>query len=256
MKKALFIVSLFVMLAACAPAQPTTDIQGTAFAIVQTGVALTQKALPTATPPSPTLTPTVVFPTPSPIPTFPPPPILTPDANQVERWKEYQTELAKALFSYVSLTDPQNRYGPEEYKDALCEWDILGQTSQEVYVWAACKAAKFFNSSIMDMVGIEENPVVINLEPDGSIQKVNIIRTGFKYSLPVYDFQLFPIDAQEKLCLYYFSDLVPQCFNTISTYKPAEYPQPRLGTLFLHIGYRKSHPEEPPLVVLTANPMP
>ena len=253
MKKALFVVSLFVMLTACAPAQPTTGIQSTAIAIVQTGVALTQTALPTSTPQPPTAT-IIVYPSPSLIPTLPPPPILTPDAIQVERWKEYQTELAKALFSYVSLTDPQNRYDPEEYKDALCEWDILGQAGQEVYVWAACKATKFFGS--MDMAGIEENPVVIYLEPDGSIQKVNIIRAGYKHSLPVYDFQLFPIDAQEKLCLYYFSNLVPQCFDITSTYKPAEYPPPRLGTLSLRIGYRKSHPEEPPLVILSATQMP
>lgn len=201
-----------------------------------------------------TLTPTAIEYTPSLMSTIPPPPILTPDANQVERWKEYQTELAKALFSYASLTDPQNIYDPEEYKDALCEWDILGRASQEVYVWAACKATKFFDS--MDMVGIEENPIVIYLEPDGSIQKVNIIRAEFKNSLPVYDLQLFPIDAQEILCLYYFTDLVPQCFSITSTYKPAEYPHPRLGTLSLHIGYRKAHPEEPPLNVISATPIP
>ena len=45
MKKTLFAVLLVVTLAACAPAPPTTDIQSTAIAIVQTGLALTQTNL-------------------------------------------------------------------------------------------------------------------------------------------------------------------------------------------------------------------
>ena len=49
MKTKIMIAFLVITLAACAPAQTnTTDIQNTAVAIVQTGVALTQTALPTA----------------------------------------------------------------------------------------------------------------------------------------------------------------------------------------------------------------
>jgi hypothetical protein len=52
--------------------------------------------------------------------------MITPDPVQVERWKEYQTELAKSLLSFLP---------PEE---VLCEWEILGRSDQKVYVWAVC----------------------------------------------------------------------------------------------------------------------
>jgi hypothetical protein len=94
MKTKIMIAFLVITLAACAPAQTnTTDIQNKAVAIVQTGVALTQTGMPTPAPP------TI--------------PIITPDAIQLERWKEYQTELAKSILPY----DPS--------PIVLCEWAIL-----------------------------------------------------------------------------------------------------------------------------------
>ncbi len=217
MKKALFVVSLFVMLTACAPAQPTTDIQSTAIAIVQTGVPLTQTALPTATQ---TLSPTatIVYPTPSPIPTFPPPPILTPDANQVERWQEYQTELIKAVLS---------GYDSALYNSALCEWDILGRSSQEVYVWAYCAIRHGAGAS---------HPVTISLKVNGTIQTIRV--AGYKGSS--FDLGLFPLDVQEKRGIYTGDSLF----------------WGRIKEMVDHIHYRESHPEEPPLIVLSATPMP
>ncbi|MFZ5880430.1 MAG: hypothetical protein ACOY0R_13755, partial [Chloroflexota bacterium] len=85
MKKAMFIAFLAVTLAACAPATQPMNQQGTAIAVVLTDHFLTETALPTATPPPPTVTPTataVVFLS-TPPPTQPPVPILTPDAIQV-----------------------------------------------------------------------------------------------------------------------------------------------------------------------------
>ncbi len=118
MRNALLILCVIGTLAACAPAQPTmTDVQNTAIAIVQTSIALTQTALPTSTPPPPTLTPTLTptaFSTPSLVPTLALP-IFTPDAIQLERWREYQDELAKTHLAEAYGTT----YG------ALCEWDIL-----------------------------------------------------------------------------------------------------------------------------------
>jgi|GEM_PF-2573545 len=78
MKNILLIALIASILTACAPAQPDTiNLQNTALAIVQTGIALTQTALPTVTVPPPTFTATatIVYPTPSPLPSTPPAPI-------------------------------------------------------------------------------------------------------------------------------------------------------------------------------------
>ena len=225
MKKALFIVSLFVMLTACAPAQQTADIQSTATAIVQAGVALTQTALSTATPP-PTLTPMAAMmystPTPTPIQQFLF--IMTPNAIQVERWKEYQTELAK----YV-LSDAGTMF--TNYEHALCEWDILGQSNQEVYVWAVCSD---FNS-------LAEKPAVIYLEANGSIRDVEFVFHGYQWNSRIQE--RFPTDVQEKIHLY-------------EAFEPGSSLSIGSTNMRKHLEYRRTHPEEPPLVVLSATPTP
>ena len=264
-----FWITLLALLTACGQVPQTdemTKTQNTAIAMAQTGVALTQIALPTATLPPSTFTPTALLtstPPATPTPTPPIVPIITPDAIQVEKWKEYQTELAKALFSFSLPNQPEGRYNPEEYKDALCEWDILEWSGQEGYVWAACRATKFFDYSGMNIgVGVEMQPAVIYLEPDRSIQKVNIpsVEINRNNQFPIYDLHLFPINAQKKLCLYYFQGVVPQCGSIISDYVPNLDRQPRLEALFLHLRDREGHPGEPPLVVLsvmaTESPMP
>jgi hypothetical protein len=159
-------------------------------------------AMPTSTPPA--------TPTPAP-PTIP---VLTPDAIQVERWREYQTELAKLVLSDSGVANPI-------YADALCEWDILGRSEQEVYVWAVCDN---FNSG-------GKGPAVIYLETDGSIQKV--IAAGFKGLF--YNLDLFPVDVQAKINLY-------------------SSRGGRADEMGTHLGYRLTHPEEPPLVVLSVMP--
>jgi hypothetical protein len=135
---------------------------------------------------------------------------------QVELWKEYQTELAKALFTYNPAI-PQAIFGPDEYKDALCEWDILEQSGQEMYVWAECASAD-------DLRGSISNPAVIYLEPDGSIREVKVPNEEINRNsqLPIYDLHLFSIDVQEKLCLYYFI-WVPQCNSIIPNYVSLVY---------------------------------
>lgn len=103
------LVLLSLLLTACrnipagdAPARPSTaEIQNTTAVIAHTSVARTQTALPSVstssttvvTPPPATLTPPLEVSlwastlTP-PSPTLPP--MITPDATQVERWREYQ----------------------------------------------------------------------------------------------------------------------------------------------------------------------
>jgi hypothetical protein len=186
-------------------------------------------ALPPETPTSTAVPPTRVpiatsIPitvTPSPLPTEPIIPVLTPDAIQVERWKEYEDELAKLVLSDSGAEFPR-------YKDALCEWDILGRAGDEVYVWAQC---------FVPGTG-ERGPALIDVEADGSTRDV-------KYAFPsssrdVTIRKLFPADVQAKIYLYFSSE--------------------RSQEMGRHLIYRLTHPEEPPLIVLsilpTATPTP
>ena len=195
-----------------------------------------------------TITPTLeAVPIPAtPLPTEPIPPVLTPDAYQVEHWQEYQTELAKALFVY-NPEFPQWSYGSDVSKDAICEWDILGWSDQEMYLWVACISA--------NGLSLRTNPAVVYLELDDSIQKVNVpnVEVNHRDQTETYDLQLFPIGIQEKLCLYYFYGFVPQCHEITPAYIPS-FDLRREGVFLSHLKYRKTHPEEPPLIVLSVLP--
>ena len=57
-------------------------------------------------------------------------------------------------------------YDIDPSKDALCEWDILGRSGQEVYVWANCAS----------ILGNTVRPAVIYLEVDGAIRDVKVAR--------------------------------------------------------------------------------
>lgn len=200
---------LLFMLAACTPAVTPFPTQ--------------TPMPPTATlvPLTPTLTVTLT-------PTEPIPPILTPDAYQVEHWQEYQTELAKVLLSGYS---PALGFAPDLYKHALCEWDILGRSGQEVYVWVLCAIQSGGSGSL---------PALIHLDADGSVQNVEVPEINNS----TWDSQIrrmFPADVREKIALYYSS------------------PSPYMGrreVLRLHLHDRQTHPDEPPLVVLSASPTP
>ena len=145
---------------------------------------------------------------------------MTPNAIQVERWKEYQTELAK----YV-LSDAGTMF--TNYEHALCEWDILGQSNQEVYVWAVCSD---FNS-------LAEKPAVIYLEANGSIRDVKFVFHGYQWDSRIQE--LFPKDVQEKIHLYEVSE--PGTSLSVGS-----------TNMRKHLECRRTHPEEPPLVVLSA----
>jgi hypothetical protein len=173
-------------------------------------------------------------------------PVMTPDAYQVEHWQEYQTELAKALFVY-NPEFPQWSYGSDVSKDAICEWDILGWSDQEMYLWVACISA--------NGLSLRTNPAVVYLELDDSIQKVNVpnVEVNHRDQTETYDLQLFPIGIQEKLCLYYFYGFVPQCHEITPAYIPS-FDLRREGVFLSHLKYRKTHPEEPPLIALSVLP--
>jgi hypothetical protein len=189
-----------------------TKAVNTAFAIVQTGIALTQTAMPTVTPTNtPTALPTATT-TPTSIPTQPSVPIITPDAIQVEKWKEIEKELAKNILPMDSV------------ESVLCEWDILGRSEQKVYVYAICAS----------LAGDDSFPVVIHFRADGSIHNVEIPHRASEWSSNIN--RMFPKEIQAKFKLYVYSERYAEMLN--------------------HLRFRLYHPEEPPLVVLSATPMP
>ena len=150
---------------------------------------------PTPTFVSPTLVPTstlipvtdIPTPLPTPLPTEPIIPMITPDSIQVERWKEYEDALARTLLSFLP---------PEE---VICEWEILGRSEQEVYVWAWCTS--IISSGTSPISGTEifsssSIPAVIHLRADGSVQSVEIPGAGSYYARDIS--RMFPLDVQEN----------------------------------------------------------
>ncbi|MFZ5908649.1 MAG: hypothetical protein ACOYYU_01380 [Chloroflexota bacterium] len=146
-------------------------------------------------------------------PTQPVIPIITPDPIQVTRWKEYQTALAKVFFSYLP---------PER---VICEWEILGQSDQEVYVWAICTETRG--------VGSSERLAVINVDENGNIHNATTAGIGGA-DFPSEIRQTFPPDVQER----YFDGLI------------------HFQELVDHLRWRQYHPEEPPLSIASATPVP
>jgi hypothetical protein len=136
--------------------------------------------------------------------------MITPDAIQVERWKEYEDALAKRFLAYL----------PQE--EVICEWEILGRSDQEIYVWAIC----------MGTIGIGTlaDPAVIQLGIDGSAEDVKIPRGGSNYASDIRE--MFPPDAEKR----YFDGLI------------------NFQGLTDHLRWRREHPEEPPLIVLLVMP--
>lgn len=138
---------------------------------------------------------------------------LTPSATAaMERWVAYQNALAAVFLPSTP---------------GLCEWELLGQSGHEVYVWAICQEAGSSNGAAMSA------PAVIHLaEGDGKIEKVETPRDGSLYSADIR--AMFPQDLREKLLL-----------NSIDS----------LQEMWNHIQTRRHHPE-PPLVVKSGIALP
>jgi hypothetical protein len=192
-----------IFLVACVRQQSIpVDIQSTAMAAVQTYIALSQ------TPTLPVVTP--IYPTPSPLPTQPPFSIITPDAVQVVKWREHQSALAGKLVSAFPV------------EIVLCEWEILGQTKQELYVWTVCVAPGYEASK----------PAAIHFNEDGSVQNVEVPLSGSTWDSDIQ--RIFPSDVRNRI--------VPEIFFQRSL------------ELINHIEWRQTHLEEPPLIILSAMP--
>ena len=186
----------------------------------------TEPSIPTAVFPTsiPTSTLVPVTITPSPLPTQPVIPMITPDAIQVERWREYEDALARTILSFLP---------PEE---VICEWEILGRSEQEVYVWALCTSIISLGTTLdgTETFSSSSTPAVIHLREDGSVQSVEKPGSGSKRIPNIL--KMFPPDVQEKFENYHFG---------------------RAGAeIGERLVWRRTHPDEPPLIVLSATPMP
>lgn len=122
-----------------------------------------------------------------------------------ERWLDYQNALAGAFLPSTP---------------GLCEWEILGQSKREIYVWAICQEADSSNQTAMSA------PAVIYLsEKNNSIEKVEVPRDGSQYSVDIR--RMFPQELQEKILS-----------NSVDS----------LQEMWNHIQARHKNPE-PPLIV-------
>jgi hypothetical protein len=211
MKTRLILALLASLLASCAPAimpAPTqTSIPPT---VAYTPVPPTRRFEPVETF-TPTAEMTPISDVPTPLPTQLTIPILTPDATQVTKWKEYQTALAKSILPYVAS------------EIVLCEWAILGQSGQEIYVWAVCDSGERASA-----------PAIIYLSADGTIQNVKAVEYDATRNSQIQ--RLFPLDIQKKI----FSELTSIIDEQ----------------LIRHLDERKKYPETPPLIVLSVTPTP
>ncbi len=100
---------------------------------------------------------------------------VTPMPDQ-EWWIEYENALAVRLL-------PGSK--------GLCEWEILGENEQEIYVWAMCQVPYSAEGAATSA------PAVISFDTDGNIEKVEIPRDGNQYPTDIR--KLFPTELHEKI---------------------------------------------------------
>ena len=129
---------------------------------------------------------------------------------RTERWVEYERALAGKFLPGT---------------EGMCEWEILGEQGDKIYVWAVCQVKFSLNGAATSA------PAVIYLKEDGEIKDVKMPRDGTQYASDIRD--LFPSELHGKVLS-----------NTVDT-----------NTMWLHIQKRHRNPE-PPLIVLAGSELP
>jgi hypothetical protein len=159
------------------------------------------------------------IPSASPLPTQPEAAFVTLEPAQLDRWQEYEHALARKLLSSIPV------------ERALCEWQVLAQSSGEVYVWATC-TGNVLVGQVNPGYPTASMPAAVILNDDGTVRTVDIPGPGTHYAQSIRE--MFPEDVQESI------------FGNAIDYR-------RLSD---HLRWRREHPEEPPLVVLEATSSP
>ena len=140
----------------------------------------------------------------------------------VEHWKEFEIALTTKLLEWV----PPN--------ERLCEWVVLGVSQTESLleydIWAVCMEKPRPDG----LFAVVSMPVKMQSDLTGRVTKVEIPEPGAHYAPSIR--RMFPKEVQEKI------------FNFQEWLNVEE--------LKAHLIYRFEHPEIPPLIVLSATPMP
>jgi len=187
LRRALFVGFILICLSACAQVSPETT-------------------------PSPTQTST---PIPIAAATLTPTPIPTQLAGILKHWREYEIALAQSMIP-SSPTD-----------EVICEWEVLGESVNELYVWAACTTTVPIPQTDDSYPRIH-TVAVIHLGEEGEVLNIKRPSGGMNYANDIRE--MFPVDAQEK----FFS-------------KSYDYQ-----SLTDHLLLRRDNPYMSPLVVLDA----
>ncbi len=135
---------------------------------------------------------------------------IASDPAQLERWKDYETALAEKLM-------------PQYPRDTVsCEWELMEKSEQKLNVWAVCMTSVTSAEIGNYYFPAASVPAVINLDSNGMVQSVEIPEYGDRY---LSDFwRLFPNGVWKDL--------------------------PNVSAMEKHLHWRRTHPTEPPLVVL------
>jgi hypothetical protein len=144
---------------------------------------------------------------------------ITPQFTEVEekstdRWMIYEDALASHLLSLPNVRGA-----------GYCEWEILGQEGQEIYLWAICQVAGDPEGSATSA------PVVVTLANYGGIERVDMPRDGTLYGEDIRS--MFPKELQNII----FDQNVD------------------VEGMWAHIQSRHTDPE-PPLIALANMPLP
>lgn len=147
--------------------------------------------------------------------------MITPEPTQLAMWTEYETALGKKLTPAAFTTGR-----------VLCEWQILSESEQVVFVWSECMGTVPVGNKTPPAYPSASIPAVIHLGTDGSVQNVEVPGAGESYGPDIRS--MFPPTAQKMI----FDNQID------------------LNTLSDHLKFRLEHPEVPPLIVLSATPLP
>ncbi|MCJ7694714.1 MAG: hypothetical protein MUO40_04730 [Anaerolineaceae bacterium] len=134
--------------------------------------------------------------------------------DQADRWMLYEDALASRLLRVPNVRGA-----------GLCEWEILGQSGQEVYIWAMCQVADDPNGSATSA------PVVIRIDQDTTIESVELPRDGSEWGDDVR--AMFPEDLWSVIF----------------------FEKADIDGMWAHIQLRHTNPE-PPLIALEGLKLP
>jgi hypothetical protein len=135
---------------------------------------------------------------------------LPSDPAQLESWRDYETALAETLL-------------PQYPRDTVfCEWELIEKSEQKLIVWAFCMTAVTSPELGKYYFPAASVPAVIHLDAEGAVQRVETPEYGEGY---IFDFRrLFPDGAWKDV--------------------------PNVYAMEKHLHWRRTHPAEPPLIVL------